>query len=98
MSREELTPEQRQRVDDIRDAVLQEFSEGAGSSKTTLQEVEDLKEDALTALRHALKHSQNEKLKVDTSRWVIDTILESKRVGDGGLTAFLEGMEASKTP
>ena len=90
----ELTPEDSERVQQIKRALEQEFMEGAGTvSKSTIKEIEDLKEDALVALRHTIKHSDNESLKTKVSMWAIDRLLEEQRKADSDIHTFLKEMD-----
>lgn len=94
----ELTPEDSERVAEIRRALEQEFSEGAGSTaKAAIKEIEDLKEDALIALRHTIKHSDNENLKTKVSMWAMDKLLERDKKAEGDIYSFLEEMNAASS-
>jgi len=96
----DLSPEDSERVKQIKLALEQEMSEAPGSSRSTVKEVEELKEDALEALKHILKHSDSYALKGKVGMWVIDTLIDAnKDSADNDLTALIKGMaEITPTP
>jgi hypothetical protein len=89
---DDLTPEQKARVEEIRIALEAEMREPKAEKRRIITQVEELKEDALTALRTTIKHSQNEALKAKVSMWAVDRILEAQKVGDSDLASFLDGL------
>jgi len=94
----DLSPEDSDRVKEIRLALEQEMRETPSVKQTALKEVEDLKEDALIALRHTLKHSDNNSLKAKVGMWVIDTLVDAQKTDpESELVTFLKGMDAAKS-
>lgn len=90
----EFTQEQRAYIEDLRATLRGEFerSEESQIHKTTIAEVEDLKQDALEALRHTLKHGDNEAIKTKVAMWTVSTILDAQKAGDSPLADFLKGL------
>jgi len=94
----DLSPEDSDRVKEINLALEQEMRETPSVKQTALKEVEDLKEDALIALRHTLKHSDNNSLKAKVGMWVIDTLVDAQKTDpESELVTFLKGMDAAKS-
>jgi len=92
----DLSPEDSDRVKEIRLALEQEMREIPSVKQTALKEVEDLKEDALIALRHTLKHTDNNSLKAKVGMWVIDTLIDAQKTDpESELVTFLKGMDAA---
>lgn len=92
----ELTPEDSERVQEIKLALEQEFLEGPGTTaKSAIKEIEDLKPDALAALRHTIKHSDNESLKTKVSMWAMDKLLDQQKRTEGDIHDFLREMDAA---
>jgi hypothetical protein len=90
----DLSPEDSERVKQIRLALEQEMSEAPGTSRSTVKEVEELKEDALSALKYILKHTDNNSLKGKVGMWVIDTLIAAnKDNADNDLTKLIKGMQ-----
>lgn len=89
---DDLSPEAQKRVDEIRRALEEEMREPKGDKRRAITEVEELKEDALAALRNTIKHSDNESLKAKVSMWAVDRILDAQKVSDGDLETFLKGL------
>jgi hypothetical protein len=89
-----FTAEQREYISELRNTLRSEFAE-TERERTTVQELEDLKPDALMALKHTLRHSDNESIKAKVSMWTIDTLLDAQRVGDDPLAAFLKEMQGA---
>ena len=98
MDVDKLSPEQRAEVDRIRIALEQELRENATSPgvKNALRDLEDIKQDALDAISHAVKYSQNESLKTKIAMWVYDRLIQEGKASADPLTALLEGMEAAR--
>ena len=91
-----FTQEQRIYIEEMRKTLRSEFestsAEIAQRRKTTLEEVTDLKQDALQSLQHTLRHSDNESIKSKVAMWTIDTILDAQRSGDDPMAKFLKGL------
>lgn len=92
-----LSPEDSIRVAEIRQALIAEMRESQDSnkdpSKYAINDVKELKADALAALRHTMRHSQNESLKSRVSMWAIDKIIEAEKAdADDPMTEFLKGL------
>ena len=90
--RNELSETDSKRVKEIREALIAEMQERESSPSPIIQEITDLKEDALLALKQTIKFSTNESLKARVSMWTIDKIIDAQRVNDDPLVAFLEGL------
>jgi hypothetical protein len=88
----DLTPEQRAEVDELRTALLQEFHESQeGKAKqSALTDIEDLKGDMLSALRHVLKHSANEALKAKVAMWGYALLVDIGKGSNDPLARLLE--------
>ena len=98
MSAHELSPQDSDRVNQIRIALEQELREAPSASRTAVKDIEDLKEDALNALRSVIKHSANEPLKAKVAMWTYDTILNTaKALADEPIVEFLKEMDASRS-
>jgi hypothetical protein len=97
----ELSPEAQEQVRTIKLALEQEFAEnqssGMQTARATLTDLEDLKGDALEALRHTLRHGQEERYKVDVGKFVITSLLEAQKVKDEPMSEYLRGLQ-SLTP
>ncbi len=92
----ELTPQDSERVKQIKDALEAELRVEPTASKAAIQDIEDLKLDALAALRTIMKHSANDSLKAKVSMWTYDTILNSaKTLQDEPIIGFLKELDAS---
>jgi len=90
----DLTPEQRAEVDEIRTALIQEFQESReGKAKqSALTDIEDLKGDMLSALRHVLNHSDNESLKAKVAMWGYALLVDTGKGQKDALATLLEGI------
>jgi hypothetical protein len=86
---DDLSPEQQKRVEDIRKALEAEMLAPKNDKRKVITEVEELKEDALGALKGIVKHSQNESLKAKVSMWAVDRILESEKLDGTDMGAFI---------
>lgn len=95
----DLSPEDSKRVAEIRAALIAEMQESsqAKESQKAINDVIELKEDALSALQHTIRHSPNESLKARVSMWTIDTIIEAEKKGDDPLADFLTGLSQEPT-
>lgn len=94
----DLSPEQSTRLQELRQALQQEFEVKEDAKKAAIKEVVDLKEDSLEALRHTVRFSTNESLKAKVSMWVLDTILDAQKAEDEtGILGFLKGLEEVKS-
>ena len=92
----DLSDKDSERVKEIRLALEQEMSAIPTSAATALKDVADLKEDALIALRHTLKHTDNNSLKAKVGMWVIDTLIDAQKTDpESELVTFLKGMDAA---
>lgn len=87
-----LRPDDSIRVAEIRKALIEEMRAEKEVSNNAINDVRELKEDALSALRHTIRHSQNESLKSRVSMWALDKIIESERVSDDPMVEFLKGI------
>lgn len=88
----DLNPEQMRRVEEIRKALVEEMSSGSGSKRRAITDIQELKQDALSAIQHTMKHSTNEALKIKVSTWAMDRILDAEKIGDSDLVGFLNEM------
>jgi hypothetical protein len=93
----DLKPEDSARVAEIREALIAEMQQSAETSEAqkAVQDIVELKGDALAALKHTIRHSMNETLKARVSMWAIDTIIEAERNSDDPMVEFLGGLRAS---
>jgi hypothetical protein len=93
MNTHDLSPEDSARVAEIRKALMEEMT-ASRESKTpkAIEDVMELKPDALQSLQHIVRHSPNESLKARVSMWTIDKIIEAEKVKDDPLAEFLQNM------
>jgi len=95
----EFTEEQQAYIDDMRNAMREEFArteQDPHARKNTIESITDLERDALDALKHTLKHGESESIKTKVAMWVIDTKLDAAKVGDDPLEKFLAGLQEIK--
>jgi len=91
----ELTPQESERVKELRRALESEFATRE-QSKGTIEDIVELKEDALETLRHTMRFSQNDTLRTKIAMWAYEKILDSERADDqDALKRLLEGMPAA---
>lgn len=106
----DLTPEQLEEVRAYAEAFRQEFESSLDEDDTIDKKVKDIEAEfdkltplALGALNHVLKHSLNESLKVNVSKWLIDKQIERRKAINDPLVKLLDEMknlptsEATKT-
>ena len=88
----DLTPEQRAEVDELRTALIEEFrsSEESKGQRSALNDIEDLKVDMLEALRHTLRHSDNEALKAKVAMWGYALLVDIGKGSGDALSKLLE--------
>lgn len=89
-----LRPEDSIRVAEIRNALIAEMRDAKDGKerKAAIEDVQDLKQDALQSIRHVMTHSQNESLKARVSMWTIDKILEAEKANDDPMAEFLKSL------
>lgn len=90
----DLTPEQRAELDELRKALIEEFrsSEEGKVKQSALTDIEDLKIDMLAALRHTLRHSDNEALKAKVAMWGYALLVDIGKGSGDALSRLLEEM------
>lgn len=90
----ELPPEERAKIDELREALIAEFrlSEEGKGRQSALTDIEDLKGDMLSALRHTLRHSDNEALKAKVAMWGYALLTDSGKGSGDALSRLLEEM------
>ena len=102
-----LSPEDSQRVQEIAASLRSEFHTNRENdvtiSRNTIKDIEDLKEDALVALRHTIKHEPNPNLKAKVAMWAIDHLIDAQASKDDPMSEFFREMSthhtaAEKTP
>ena len=95
---DKLTPEQREEVERIRIALEGELRANTSSatSKKAIKDLEDVKEDALAAIQHTVKFSQNESLKIKVAMWAYDKLIADGKATVDPLTEFALGMERAQ--
>lgn len=89
---QELTEEQAQRVAEIRTALVQELSAPRTSVTKALQDMEDLRDDFLQALRQIVKFSDNDSLKAKVAMWGYEQLLAQREAMDDPATKFFQGL------
>jgi hypothetical protein len=78
MPERDLTPEETQRVQELRKALESEFELNQNRPTTSIKDIVDLKDDALEALRYILRHGTKDDLKAKVSMWVYDRCISSE--------------------
>lgn len=94
----EFTPEQQAEIDSIRAALEAEFarSEDASSKQAAKKDLEDIKPDLLSGLKHIVNHgAEGNRTKV--IMWAYDKLLEEGKADRDPLKQLLEGMPAPKS-
>ena len=81
-----------ERTKEIAKALREEFHESKAATKTTISEIKDLEQDALTTLRHIMKHSDSDSLKAKVSMWCVDHLLENDNSKKTPVDSFFEEM------
>jgi len=95
-----LNAEESNRLKELKDALQSEFhtNEATSIQKSALNDIEDLKEDFLTALRHTVRHSQNDSLKAKVAMWGYDKLLDQHKASTDPIRELIEGMEGARKP
>lgn len=90
-----LSPEESERLKELQHALMSEFHESQQQSplRTPLNDIEDLKEDFLGAIKHIVNHSQSESLKAKVAMWGYDKLLDQGKATTDPITELLEGLE-----
>jgi hypothetical protein len=93
----ELTPEESARLAELRTALQSEWevNEAERKSNTAIQDITELKADALATLKHIVKHSDNEGMRAKVAMWAYERILESEDRNGDPLNELLKGMPAT---
>lgn len=99
MSDMELSPEDSERIQQLRRALEEEFETKKETShrKSALQDMEELKGDFLEALRHVTRHSQSESLRAKVAMWGYDKLLEQGKATKDSLEELLDGIPTPTT-
>lgn len=89
---DELSPEDQSKLHELSKALREEFQNNL-HDKRTIEDVIDLKDDALETLKHVLKHSQSEPLRANIAKWVYEKVLDSEKAGsENELADLIKGM------
>lgn len=90
----QLRPEDSIRVAEIRDALIAEMRDAKEGKerKLAIDDIQDLKQDALISLKHVMTQSTNESLKARVSMWTVDKILEAEKANDDPMAEFLKSL------
>lgn len=92
MSDTDISPEDQARLHELSEALRQEFASNQHEQRT-IEDVIELKDDALETLKHILKHSQSEPLRANVAKWVYEKVLDSEKAGDENeLAELIKGM------
>lgn len=94
----ELTPEESARLAELRTALQSEWEVRERKSSTAIQDITELKADALATLKHIVKHSDNEGMRAKVAMWAYERILESEDKNGDPLNELLKGMPTSAVP
>lgn len=98
MPLDDLTPEQQKELQELHDAFRQEFEEGRerAGAKAAITDLEDLKEDALDAIKAAINQRQNVKLASDVARWTYDKLIDQGKATVDPLSKMIEDAEKAR--
>lgn len=94
-----LNDDESARLKELSEALQAEFydSENIDHKKSALNDIEDLKTDFLTALRHTVRHSQSDALKAKVAMWGYDKLLDQGKASADPIRELIEGMESART-
>ena len=94
-----LNDEESNRLRELKEALESEFldNEATDSKKSALNDIEDLKQDFLAALRHTVRHSQSDALKAKVAMWGYDRLLDQGKATTDPIREIIEGMESART-
>lgn len=97
MAIEDLSPEQQKELHELHESFRQEFEAGRerAGSKAAINDLEDLKDDFLGAIKAAVTQRQNVKLASDVARWGYDKLIDQGKATADPLTNMLKEAEAS---
>lgn len=87
-----MSPEDEQRLHELRAALESEFRDSEGERKSALTEIEDLKGDMLSSLQHVLRHSDNEALKAKVAMWGFGLLVDAGKATADPLASLLDGV------
>lgn len=103
MANTDLTPEQIEEINSYADAFRSEFENLQKERKNPNAQREDIHAeldeivpDALAAIKHVIRHSVNESLRANTSKWLLDKKLERDKEENDPLTKLLEEMQKAQ--
>lgn len=93
-----LPPDQAEELRAMHAVFRQEFSEtvNAPSDKAALRDLEDLKDDALAAIKKSITQRDNLKLSADMARWVYNHLIDQGKASGDALTDMLKEAEAAR--
>lgn len=96
---DELTPQESAELRKLKEALESEFklNEEATASKKPLQDIEELKPDFLSALKHIVKFSDSDALRAKVAMWGYDRLLEQGKASNDPIRDLIEGLEAART-
>jgi hypothetical protein len=97
---DDLSPQESARLAELRHALQGEFQASLDASprKSAIKDIEDLKPDALAALQHVMRFSQNEPLRAKVAMWTYERLITASREDADELTKLFEGMATATTP
>lgn len=96
---DDLSPEQQKELQELHEAFRQEFEEGRerAGSKAAITDLEDLKEDALNAIKAAINQRDNKKLASDVARWAYDKLIDQGKATVDPLTEMVKEAERARS-
>jgi hypothetical protein len=96
---DDLSPEQQKELQELHEAFRQEFEEGRekAGAKAAITDLEDLKEDALNAIKAAINQRENKKLASDVARWAYDKLIDQGKASVDPLTEMVKEAERARS-
>lgn len=96
-----LSDDESARLKELKDALESEFLDNeantdAGTRKSALQDIEDLRSDFLQAIKHVTRHSQSDALKAKVAMWGYEKLLEQGKASVDPIRELIEGMESAR--
>jgi hypothetical protein len=88
------------RLRELREALQSEFHDNeaatADRSKTALNDIEDLRSDFLDAIKHVVRHTPSDALKVKVAMWGYEKLLDQGKATQDPIRELIEGMESAR--
>jgi hypothetical protein len=90
----EISPDDSERLNELASALRAEFEidQSERVKRAAIHDIEELKEDALEALKQTIRHSANEGLRARVSMWAYDRIIDAQSRSEDDLKSLLQGM------